>query len=853
MKQAFFFLLLFFIPFSYSQKAEKGPKKKTVIGVFGIPKAFIIQELSIKGNQMISDSFIRSHIQLKKGSFYTKQKADEDLKHLFSLNFFEDIQIHKSYDKKNNLKLSYHFKERPFISIVKFNGNKKLTSSDLEEISLLEEYQFLDPDKLKKTLLAVKEKYKEKAYYLMESSYQLKKDPKNKNWNQLIININENSKLFIQSIYFIGNRNIESKALKRFMKNKERGLLSFLGSSGVYQPELMDQDLQLIEYYYRDQGYLNVRVQQPEISITADKKWLSLGFKVSEGPRYKMGEAYFEGDEEVSKFNLSKKEYFSFRALQEDIQSITALYKNKGYAFAEVKPLFQNDAMEENTVHIVFKVDKKELYKIRRIEITGNKQARDKVILRRFRINEGDFYNQSQIDLSRQLLEQLAIFEKVKISAQPLIRETDLSQPRKLDLKAEVKERDNTGEMTFAGGYNTQTKLYISGGLKKDNFFGLDQNVGLRVNMGFYDESVIFNYQNSYFLDTNWNFGFDIFNSANQNFTGSSSSLFFGQDYLTYFSLSTGFSFSLGRYVNNFSSLFVKYKLSNEKLSNDPIFVLRKLPVLSSIFGSFKNSQTSSDTGSQELSPLKDLRFLKFNDIYDLKSASGLDSSLSLVWEYDKRNDRFYASKGFLTRLSVEHSGFGGDFNYTKSEGMFRHYYKPFWKLVIKNRLDLAWVFSNSKEIPFTQLFLLGGPYDLRGFVVNSQGPKKYSQKAYDYALNRNQEIQNENSDHDLISSPKDFALRPYGGSQKFIYTLEFEIPVFERIGLRAAAFLDLGEANNGLKFDLKDQLRANAGVGLRWRSPFGPLNLDWAFPYKARKQHQENSWEFQFSVGSHL
>ena len=844
-----------------------------------------VEELSIKGNQEISSDLIRSHISLKKGTFYSPDKAHQDIKQLFSLGFFEDIQIHRSYTPSKKLKLSYHFKERPFISTISFEGHKKMNTKELKEISLLEEYQFLDPDKLQKTLQAIKKKYEEKAYYLMTSSYELKKDTKNKKGQKLIIKIEENFKVFIQSIHFIGNRNIKSKTLKQFLKNKERNLLSFLGASGVYQASHIDQDLQLLEYYYRDQGYLNVRIQQPEISISPDKKKLSLYFKITEGPRYKVGKLYFEGDEVVSQtevsdhFTLSKKEYFSLRALQTDMQRIAILYKNKGYAFAEVSPSFQNDSLEENKLHIFFEVNKGDLYKLRRIQISGNKQARDRVILRRFRITEGDLYNQSQIDLSRQLLEQLSIFEKVEIIPQVsgLVDSSMDSLNKSLDLKVNLTERENTGELTIAGGFNSQTRLYLGGGLKKNNFLGLDQDIGFRINLGRYDETIAFNYQNSYIFDTKWNFIFDIFNSANQNFTSSGlgvSSLFFDQRYLTYFSLSTGFSFSLGRYLNNFSKLFVKYKLSNENLSDESIYFIRTLPVIRNIVGVFEEKtplQTQTKVEDLPLSSLDDARFLRFHDIYDFDTANGLNSSLSLILEYDKRNDRFYPSKGFYGRLSLEYSGLGGDFNYNKGAALLRHYYNPFWKLVVKNRLELGFVFSNNdKEVPFTQLFLLGGPYDLRGFAVNSQGPKKESAEALKYAEARNKKIKDSraedsragdsrardssrNSQYQLIASPKDFAMRPYGGEQKFVYSLELEVPLIESMGLRATAFIDVGEANKTLSFDLSDQLRANAGVGIRWRSPFGPLSLDWAVPYEPRKRYQEKPWEIQFSMGAQL
>lgn len=897
-----------------------------------------VNKVSIEGNKIIETELIRSHIQLKKGSSYNEKTVQKDVRQLFSLGFFDDIEVQSSASKKG-LNILYQVKERIHIGEVEFTGNKSVKTEDLKELSLLKEHGFLNFDKLRKTLLAIEEKYKEKAYYLAEVSYKTERIPK-QNKLKLIIEIKENKRLFIKRINFIGNRSISSNELKAFMLTKEQSLLSFLGSSGAFNPEHIERDLQFIEYYYRNKGYLNVRVQKPEINITPDKKFLYINFSISEGSRFKLGQVAFRGDEIVptekvmDQLSLKKEEYFSIGRLQEDIKLISILYKNEGYAFVEVRPLFFPDKVEEDKIHILFKVERGEMYKIRRIRTLGNKNTRDKVIARRFRVREGELYNESGKELTRQLLQQLGYFEEVDLK--PIPSEVAKGE---LDLLVRVKERESTGDVHLAGGYSGVTRLFIKAGGKKQNFLGLDQSINASLNFNKYQEIFTIGYQSSYFLDSNWNFAFDAFNVAQDALSGSGSlnSLFSSQpDYLSYSQLNTGFSISLGRHLTEFLTVFLKYELQRQDLSSDSIYLLRNLPVLSPVFkflfgaeetgpGDKMDSKISSD--KQKLSAQKEtkanliqsknqpkeqtdkktvseqyriresgepFRIVTFSDVYNLEEGRGLNSSLSAILEYDKRNDRYYASKGFFTRLSAEYSGLGGDFNYTKLQGKFRHYYSPFWKLVIKNRLDYGWVFSNNrkKNVPFTELFLLGGPYNLRGFPFNSQGPRRFSKLAFDYAQQHNEDVkraQNELPEKraklaelqkgDSTKTQKDeikkikteiardevialakpfeyseaFAQRPYGSSQMFFYGLELEIPIIEGAGLRGALFFDIGEANNKLLFDLDDQLRANVGVGVRWRSPFGPLSLDWALPYRPRKKFNEKDWEFQFSFGSQI
>ena len=821
-----------------------------------------VKILIIKGNHFLSTPQIKSHLSIKEGEGWNKLQIQRDVRHLFSLGFFDDIQVSGTPDRKNRWTLTYRLKERIFISSIEFQGNKKLNDKSLKEEAFVDEFSFLDPNKLEKTLIDIRKKYKEKAHYSVEVSYQLEKDEENKKAKKLVITIKENDKLYIKKIQFIGNRNISNQKLKAFLKSREKNLFSFFTAQGVFQPENLDHDRQVIEYFYRNEGYLNVRVHPARISLSADKKNLFLDFEISEGNRFKMG-SYVLKEKELTDtkkiLKLYEKDYFSLGDLQQDIQTISRVFKNKGHALVKVEPLFYPDQIEEDKIHIGFKIDKGEIYNVSQIDIKGNHKVRDKVVFRRFQIKEGEIYNQNRIDLTKQLLEQLSVFEKVNIS-------TGVASNKEIQLKVLIKERENTGEASLVGGYNNVTKLFIQGGIKKENFLGLEQNISVKVSMGYYDETMVFYYQNPYFLDTRWNFGFELFNLGQENYIGSQFStlnLLGNNDYKTYFSLESGLAFSVGRKLGPFSNLILKYRFSSQNISDSAVYFLRNLPLLRNIFqtldssSSSNSSQVKNTENTEEEQNLQNyskesLSQFRFNDIYDFKSATGLKSSLSLIWEQDKRNDRFYAMRGFLARISAEYVGLGGHLKYSKMSGDFRHYYNPFWKLVVKNRMDLAWVFPNQKgrEVPFTELFLLGGPYDLRGFLTNSQGPRKFSEEAYQRTSYHNSQ---QTDEINKFNNPKAFAERPYGGTQKLFYSLELEIPLVEKANLRLASFLDIGEVNNGISLNLNDQLRADVGVGIRWLSPFGPLSLDWAFPYKARKEFEEDSWQVQFSVGSVL
>lgn len=801
-----------------------------------------VYKVSVTGNQLIKSEMIKSQLRLKPNKHYNSYLARMDVKHLYSLGFFENIEVH-SYKSNKGLHLVYKIKEKPIVAEIEFKGNKHIRKEDLEEIITVNKLDFLNYNNLYESFSAIKEKYKESGYFMVQISYQLSPIPKNKLSEslqkikakkiKLNISIQENKKILIKKINFIGNRNISSQKLQQFMSTKQKNILSFLGKSGVYNIENLNRDLQVIEYLYRNKGFLNVRLEKPEITFSADQKGIYISISILEGPRFKIGEVAFQGDKIVSEqdvkkhFSLKSGGYFSLSALQKDLSLVKDMYKEKSYAFAQASPQMFPDPSNQQVLHVLLTVQKGDSYKVDDVSIKGNHKTRDKVILRRLFLREGEPYKESKKKLTEQLLQRLGFFEQVNVVP---IRKKEKGH---LDILVDLKEREATGEANLAGGYNSYSRLFIKGGIKKNNFLGLDQSVSIDLSLSRYQEVFSFRYLNPYFLDTDWSLGIDVFNFGQDILSNQQSSAFDfnSQQDLSYSQLNTGFSFTFGRHLSQFLTSSLKYRLQRQSLGDSSIHFFRKIPGVAPVFNFIFGDPLSREEllGNES----------SFSDIYPLEEGEGLNSSLSGILEYDKRNDRYYASKGYYGRLSLEYSGLGGDFDYTKIEANGRHYYPVLWGMILKNNFNFGFVFPNKKGeiVPFTELFLLGGPYNLRGFQVNTVGPRKTSQKALAYV--------------EAQGLDKNFASRPFGGKQMFYYNLELEIPLIPRAQLRGAVFIDIGEVNNKLSFDLESGLRADAGFGIRWRSPFGPINIDIGFPYKPKREYGENSMELQFGLGS--
>ncbi len=102
------------------------------------------------------------------------------------------------------------------------------------------------------------------------------------------------------------------------------------------------------------------------------------------------------------------------------------------------------------------------------------------------------------------------------------------------------------------------------------------------------------------------------------------------------------------------------------------------------------------------------------------------------------------------------------------------------------------------------------------------------------------------------------FAVEQVGGSQELLLSGETTFPIMSALGIRGAAFLDAGQAfklhssNNVSPGSLSiDNLQAAYGIGLRWKSPFGPLAVDIARPINPRPN--DLSTVFDFGAGAPL
>ncbi|HIB78229.1 MAG TPA: hypothetical protein EYO58_11615, partial [Flavobacteriales bacterium] len=169
----------------------------------------------------------------------------------------------------------------------------------------------------------------------------------------VIFDIQENHKVQIKQITILGNNYFPDADLKAIIETREGNELSWLSGSGTYKEEAFQTDMMRLQAYYLDHGFIQVKVGQPTVEMTPDKRYIFVTFRITEGEQFRIGKMSFSGqvelvdkksnvlvDEDILRKELTIKpgQLFSRSMLFQQIQQLALTYKDYGYAFVNITP-----------------------------------------------------------------------------------------------------------------------------------------------------------------------------------------------------------------------------------------------------------------------------------------------------------------------------------------------------------------------------------------------------------------------------------------------------------------------------------------------------------------------------------
>jgi len=763
----------------------------------------LVDKIAIKGNKKIETDAITARLVSRVGESYARAKIRQDVEALFKAGYFYDVKVDRSVSG-NKVELTYAVTEKPSIAEIRYDGNHEVEGDDVKEAAGIKPFEILNMNKVREASEKIQKLYEEKGYFLAKITPRIEEIVPGESV-RLVFDIQENEKVKVKRITFLGNKNLPDGRLKSVMATQEGGYFSFISGSGAYKQDAFDRDIQVINYAYFNEGYVQVKVDRPQVYVTPDKKGIYITIRVDEGERFKVGTVDFAGDMLFDRDELFKaveingSGWYVHETLLKDLRTLQAKYGDLGYAYANIIPRTRMRDKDKE-VDITFEIDKGNKVYFGRINAVGNSRTRDKVIRRELTIREGELYNETRKRESIDNVRRLGYFDEVNFNSK-----TPADNPDLMDIDIVVKER-NTGTIQVGAGYSTYSEFIFNGQVNQINLFGRGQKLGVMVNIAKNQSDYNLNFTEPHFFDTDWSVGFDAYQSLRQ--------------LAAYKETKKGGAIRIGHPLAPYLNGFIRYKLDQTQIDLDATF----------------GDPTVFPTGPDQPG-----------------NPNGLTSSMTFTLEYDKRNDRFAPTKGLFASGSLEYAGLGGDKRYTKGIFTGRFYEKVLWEFVFRNNFTYGFIRPNSGDPndlpPYNELFLLGGAYSLRGYDWYSIGRKKFSQKRYNCLVSASpdpnvcgQGFQGGMSGADAYNS----SWIPYGGTQEIFYNAELEFPLISEAGIKGVFFYDIGEAEDELR---DSALRQDVGFGFRWFSPIGPLRFEWGFPLD--RLPGERALNFQFAIGS--
>lgn len=753
-------------------------------------EAAVAGNIVVRGNTRIEGETVVSYLTIQRGKSYSAADVDESLKALFATGLFEDVRI-----SSEGGTLVVTVKENPVIGRVSFEGNRRVTDDQLKTAVRTTERSMLTRSKVQSDVQNILEAYRRTGRY--RASVEPKIIDRGNNRVDLVFEISEGEKTGVERITFIGNGNFSDRRLREVIRTRESGLLSWLRSTDTYDPDRLAADQELLRQFYYQNGYADFRIVATSADLDREQNVFFVTFTVEEGEKYEIGNVEIQSslssiDPEALKSDVRTKsgDTYNSRRVEQTLEDITLKVSEDGYAFAEVRPRALRN-YETKTIDLVYNIEEGPRAYVERINIRGNDRTREYVIRREFDLAEGDAFNRVLLDKAERRLRNTGFFKEVRITSERG------SSPDRVIINVDVEEQA-TGEVSFGIGYSTSDGVIGDVSISEKNFLGRGQYVRVGVGGGKSSQNYEFQFREPFFLGRRIALDLDAYRRVSDK-----------NDYRSYKEDVTGggFGFTLPLREDELA-LKLFYNIYETKIS-DP----KKLA-----------------TGLSNCSKNKDLSPAICDSL-----GSYLTSLAGYALIYNTLDSNQNPSDGLYGKFQQEFAGIGGDAQFIRTTAEGRLYKEIYPDAGIVGNITLRGGHIQalgSKRLRISDQFMMGGDM-VRGFENGGIGPR-------------------DRKTGDAI-----------GGRFYVAGTLEatFPFPVIpEEFGLSGAVFADAGSlwdadaklikavGANGVTSNSFD-LRASAGFGVRWVSPFGPLRMDFAWPLM--KQKQDQTQVFRLSGGT--
>jgi len=582
---------------------------------------------------------------------------------------------------------------------------------------------------------------------------------------------------------FEGNKAILAAQLMAAVSRPARGILT---RTPLYNRTLVDNKVSALTSLYQSRGFLDVKVSPLINDHYRDQSghWF-VAFQIEEGLQTTVRQLELQGiSAEMQKalwpsLQTKPNQPYSPGRAASDRDVISDYLANLGYVQAEVN-WSASPLSEQHQVDVDFRVELGRQERIRRIVVLGNQHTRAGVIRRELAIRTGQPLSQDNVAESQSHLYELGMFSQVQIAPQDL--------PSSETEKTVLVAVDETRRWTL--GYGGGLEVQRLGSNNPQGTFKASPRLSLdlrRIDVGGRDQTYTLWGRLSY-LETGAGTAYVIPNLLNRR--------------------------DLSLRINGIADVSRDVLTFTDKQEGAALTLEKRYSPSTAISARYSFSYVQALDLSGRISPAE----------VQLLSKPARVAGFGGSFISDRRDDPLDATRGSYTLADagIMYKDFGSQAptqawpyfaNFVRLMAQYASYHQLNSHLVFADntRVGLDSPFGNNANIPLPEKLFMGGSNSDRGFSINQAGPR------------------------DPITG------YPIGGNALFFNSVELRLRMAQQ-GLGLVLFNDTGNVFTSfrrmrlLKFsqtrpladvDTLDYDSDAIGIGLRYKTPVGPLSFD--------------------------
>lgn len=375
----------------------------------------VIADVVVRGNRAIPEHQLMRNIQTRPGRYFDPDLLQQDVDRLWRMKEVKRINGPFLEYTTDGIVITLEVVEKQLIRSVEFVGNRGISDRQLMKQTGLTDGQPLDVHEVRMIKSRIEEFYREKGYPKTQVEIVSGTEAAD---DKVVFLICEDQQQRVWQVQFEGNEVASDARLRTMIKSKP-GILKTFG--GLVQRDEIEQDVLRIVNYYRSLGFFSARIGR-EVVESNDGRWLTLRFIIDEGPRYRVRNVLFAGNQVFSSEDLDSAVklkpdengpvHFNVAKMNRDTANLRDVYGSYGYVFAQVEaePRFLE---EPGLLDIVYKIEEGEQYTVGKINVYIDGDAgvtKREVVLNRLNLRPGDLIDIREIRNAERRMNSAQIF-----------------------------------------------------------------------------------------------------------------------------------------------------------------------------------------------------------------------------------------------------------------------------------------------------------------------------------------------------------------------------------------------------------------------------------------------------------